>query len=177
MSDIDEDDRLLFREAVGKVKRLRSDRRQHSPPRRPALPHQRELETREVMLSLRHDPQAHTDEQPGDPVFYARSFLPRNVGRRLRRGQYRVDAELDLHGMNLSEARSSVLQFIQEARQHDAGCVRIIHGKGWRSGNAGPVLKPNVHFWLRQIDDVLAFSSATPADGGTGAVYVLLKTF
>ncbi|MEJ2631199.1 MAG: Smr/MutS family protein [Acidihalobacter sp.] len=177
MSDIDEDDRHLFRETVGNVKRLSHDRREHTPPQRPALPRQREMETREVMLSLKHDPQAHTDEQPGDPVFYARSFLPRSVGRRLRRGHYRIDAELDLHGMNIGEARRSLLQFIHEARQHGAGCVRIIHGKGWRSGNAGPVLKPNVNYWLRQIDEILAFSSATPADGGTGAVYVLLKAF
>ena len=177
MSDIDEDDRRLFREMVGDVKQLRHDRHEHAPLRPPARARQREQEIHEVMLSLRHDPQAHTDVQAADPLFYARSNLPRNISRRLRRGQYRIDAELDLHGMGLSEARRSTLQFIHEARQRGVGCVRIIHGKGWRSGNAGPVLKPNVNFWLRQIDEVLAFCSATPTDGGTGAVYVLLRTF
>lgn len=176
MSDIDEDDRRLFRSAVGEVKRLRTNRRAPVPHPKPTIANPRERDTREVMLSLSQDPQAYTEVQPGDTLFYARAGLTRPVVRRLRRGQYRIDAELDLHGMRLPEARRSVLEFIREACRRGLGCVRIVHGKGWRSGNEGPVLKPSVGHWLRQLDPVLAFCSATPADGGTGAVYVLLKT-
>lgn len=175
MPDIDENDRDLFRTAIGEVKRLQHDRRERSQPPRPAVARQRERDALDVMLRLREDPHSDTDVQPGDPVFYAQHSVPRAVARRLKRGQYRIDAELDLHGLRLEEARQATLQFIQDCRRHDLGCVRIIHGKGWRSGNDGPVLKPNVNHWLRHIADVLAFCSATPADGGTGAVYVLLK--
>lgn len=176
MPNIDDVDRQLFRETVGEIKRLHHDRNEQRPPRQPARALQSEREARDVLLSLRDAPEAHTDTQPGDPLFYAREAVPRIVSRRLRRGHYRIDAELDLHGMRLLEARRELLAFIHEARQRGLGCVRVIHGKGRRSGNAGPVLKPNVSGWLRQIDEVLAFSSATPADGGTGAVYVLLQT-
>lgn len=176
MSDIDKEDRELFRAAVGKVKRLHHDRHERPPATRAPRPVQRERELHEVMLSLRHDPQAFTDVQPGDPVFYARHNLPRSIVRRLRRGQFRIDAELDLHGMGVQAARRALLAFIHQTRARGAGCVRVVHGKGWRSGNDGPVLKPNVNHWLRQLDEVLAFCSAIPADGGTGAVYVLLRT-
>lgn len=175
MTDIDEDDRSLFRAAVGEVKRLHNDRHEQRPSPPPARPYQRERETREVMLSLSRDPQAPTDVQPGDYLSYARPGLARAVIKRLRRGQYRIDAELDLHGMSVAEAKNNVLDFTHEARRRGLGCVRIIHGKGWRSGNQGPVLKQNVNDWLPRIDDVLAFCSAVPADGGTGAVYVLIK--
>ena len=83
--------------------------------------------------------------------------------------------ELDLHGMTVAEARPMLAEFIADSRQQRLRCVRIIHGKGFRSASAQPVLKGLVNNWLRQHDGVLAFCSARPADGGTGAVYVLLK--
>jgi DNA-nicking Smr family endonuclease len=97
------------------------------------------------------------------------------VMRRLRRGLYPIEDELDLHGLNQTAARDSLADFI--ARSRDAGrrCIRIIHGKGYRSGARGPVLKTAVDLWLRRHMDVMAFTSARPIDGGSGALYVLLR--
>jgi DNA-nicking Smr family endonuclease len=97
------------------------------------------------------------------------------VMRRLRRGLYPVEDELDLHGLNQSVARDRLADFIARSRDSGRRCVRIIHGKGSRSGARGPVLKTAVNLWLRRHMDVMAFISARAIDGGTGAVYVLLR--
>jgi DNA-nicking Smr family endonuclease len=96
------------------------------------------------------------------------------VLRRLKRGQYRIEDEVDLHGLNQAAARDLLADFIEASRAHGLRCVRIIHGKGYRSGARGPVLKSAVNEWLRRHPDVVAFASARPLDGGTGAVYALL---
>ena len=87
-----------------------------------------------------------------------------------------VDGEIDLHGMTGAEAREALRVFIAEATARRMTCVRVIHGKGRRSGPRGPVLKNVVNLWLQRSDDVLAFGSARTVDGGSGAVYVLLRT-
>jgi DNA-nicking Smr family endonuclease len=97
------------------------------------------------------------------------------VMRRLRRGLYPIEDELDLHGLNQSVARDRLADFIARSRDSGRRCVRIIHGKGSRSGARGPVLKTAVDLWLRRHMDVMAFISARAIDGGTGAVYVLLR--
>jgi|SRR5580700_11105069 DNA-nicking Smr family endonuclease len=111
----------------------------------------------------------------GVALSFQRAGLRPQVMRRLRRGLYPTEDELDLHGLNQSAARDRLADFI--ARSRDAGrrCVRIIHGKGYRSGARGPVLKTAVDLWLRRHMDVMAFTSARGIDGGTGAVYVLLR--
>jgi len=95
--------------------------------------------------------------------------------RRLRRGLYPVAGELDLHGHDQASARSYLADFIEASRNAGYRCVRVIHGKGYRSGARGPVLKTAVNGWLRRHLDVMAFTSARTIDGGTGAVYVLLR--
>jgi len=97
------------------------------------------------------------------------------VMRRLRRGLYPIEDELDLHGLNQSLARDRLADFIARSRHSGRRCVRIIHGKGSRSGARGPVLKTAVNLWLRRHMDVMAFISARAIDGGTGALYVLLR--
>jgi DNA-nicking Smr family endonuclease len=97
------------------------------------------------------------------------------VMRRLRRGLYPAEDELDLHGLTQTAARDSLADFIARSRDSGRRCVRIIHGKGYRSGARGPVLKTAVDLWLRRHTDVMAFTSARAIDGGTGAVYVLLR--
>ena len=97
------------------------------------------------------------------------------VMRRLRRGLYPIEDELDLHGLNQSVARDRLADFIARSRDSGRRCVRIIHGKGSRSGARGPVLKTAVNLWLRRHMDVMAFISARAIDGGTGALYVLLR--
>lgn len=95
--------------------------------------------------------------------------------RRLRRGLYPVENELDLHGLSQTAARQQLADFITQSRDAGCRCVRIVHGKGYRSGARGPVLKAAVNLWLRRHLDVMAFVSARGIDGGAGAVYVLLR--
>ncbi len=97
------------------------------------------------------------------------------VMRRLRRGLYPIEDELDLHGLTQTAARDRLADFIARCRERGCRCVRIIHGKGYRSGVRGPVLKTAVNLWLRRHADVIAFVSARAIDGGAGAMYVLLR--
>ena len=106
---------------------------------------------------------------------FQRAGVRTDVMRRLRRGLYPVDDELDLHGLTQSAARNQLADFLAHSRGGGLRCVRIIHGKGYRSGARGPVLKIAVNLWLRRHMDVMAFVSARAIDGGAGAVYVLLR--
>jgi DNA-nicking Smr family endonuclease len=106
---------------------------------------------------------------------FQRAGVRIDVMRRLRRGLYPVDDELDLHGLTQSAARNQLADFLAHSRDGGLRCVRIIHGKGYRSGARGPVLKIAVNLWLRRHMDVMAFVSARAIDGGAGAVYVLLR--
>ena len=110
-----------------------------------------------------------------EALSFQRAGVRTQVMRRLRRGLYPIDDELDLHGLSQSAARSELADFIARSRARGCRCVRIIHGKGYRSGARGPVLKTAVNLWLRPHLDVMAFVSARAIDGGTGALYVLLR--
>lgn len=110
----------------------------------------------------------------GDELSFRRPGIPETLLRKLRRGHFSVDAELDLHGLTSPQARSALREFIGYEITRGARCVRVIHGKGLGSGPRGPVLKNVVNIWLRRADVVVAFGSARPLDGGSGAVYVLL---
>ncbi len=114
-------------------------------------------------------------EQLGEEIAFRRPGLPEKTFRRLRRGRFSVEAEADLHGLTVSQAKQLLRDFIGESARDRLGCVRVIHGKGLGSGPGGPVLKGKVQRWLSQWDEVLAFVSARPQDGGSGAVYVLLR--
>lgn len=118
--------------------------------------------------------------QPLDPWFvlqFKRPGIQNGVYRKLRLGHYSVDARLDLHRMTVKRAREEVFSFIAEATSLGLRTLLILHGKGQSSDapkNAG-ILKGYVDHWLRRLDEVQAFHSAQPAQGGTGAVYVLLR--
>ncbi|HEY2934760.1 MAG TPA: Smr/MutS family protein [Acidobacteriota bacterium] len=104
--------------------------------------------------------------------------VSRTVMRKLRRGEFSVRAQCDLHGMTQKEARDEVLRFIKDSARRHLGCVRIIHGKGNNSQSKTPILKARLQEWLfgrRLSRYVLAYASARPCDGGTGAIYVLLR--
>ncbi|MEP6885341.1 MAG: Smr/MutS family protein [Gammaproteobacteria bacterium] len=109
------------------------------------------------------------------PLSFQRAGVRIQVMRRLRRGLYPIEDELDLHGLSQTAARDRLAQFIALSREVGCRCVRIIHGKGYRSGVRGPVLKTAVNLWLRRHTDVMAFVSARAIDGGAGAMYVLLR--
>jgi DNA-nicking Smr family endonuclease len=104
---------------------------------------------------------------------FARSGIQQKVMKRLRQGLMPWHAAVDLHGCTLDQAREAVDQLIGQARADGIAVIKIVHGKGSRNEQA--LLKSCVNGWLRQIQAVLAFTSALPRDGGTGAVYVLLK--
>lgn len=106
---------------------------------------------------------------------FCRTGIQKGIFRKLRSGQYRISDELDLHGATIKQAKRILVYFLQETPQFESCCVRIIHGKGHRSGNNKAVLKSHVNHWLSEHERVLAFHSAKPKDGGAGAVYVLLK--
>ena len=172
--DGENDDESLFRKAVNGTRPLKQDRNNPHRPRRKPVPLQRQRDDQEVMANLLSDDYS-PDIETGEELLFVRTGIQQRVLRKFRRGQYTIEAELDLHGRTASEARELVSQFLHRARASNKRCVRIIHGKGLSSIGKLPVLKVKVNSWLRQWDEVLAFCSARPNDGGTGAVYVLLK--
>ncbi len=109
-----------------------------------------------------------------DEPTFRRTYVRDEVLRKLKRGQFPVEAEIDLHGLRQHAAQEALRQFLNDSLRRGLHCVRVIHGKGLRSGPGGPVLKLIVHHWLRKVENVAAFAAARPADGGSGAVYVLL---
>lgn len=172
--DIDEEERRLFREAMREVRPLATDRRAEDRSRPTPRAAQREADEAEVREALVSGEGDLLPEDTGEELFHARSGIQKRVLRRLRRGQYAMQAEIDLHGLTRAEAARDLSAFLADCRTRGLTGVRIIHGKGRRSSNEGPVLKPAVAGWLRRRNDVLAFCSARPADGGSGALYVLL---
>ena len=115
------------------------------------------------------------EESSGEALRFQRATVGRTTMRMLTRGSYAIQAEIDLHGMTLAEAKPRLEKFVYRCARGNKLCIRIVHGKGLGSGERGPVLKKGVARWLRKWDAVLAFVSARQVDGGTGAVYVLLK--
>jgi DNA-nicking Smr family endonuclease len=111
-----------------------------------------------------------------EALAFRRPGVRTQVVRRLRRGLIPIDGELDLHGLSQTAARDLLAGYLVQSRDAGWQCVRIIHGKGHRSGSRGPLLKAAVDTWLRRHADVMAFCSARGIDGGTGAVYVLLRS-
>ena len=115
------------------------------------------------------------ESDSGDALHFHRQFVGKRTMRKLKRGGFSVQAEIDLHGMTLNEAKPRLMDFIKFSASQNKMCVRVVHGKGLGSGERGPVLKNAVNRWLRRWDNVLAFVSTRQVDGGTGAVYVLLQ--
>jgi len=175
MSESDERDKEIFRAAMREVKRLRPALRKPEPPKPAAQARFTRLDQREVLRESLLPPPDEALLNTGDELLFRRPHVPEAVLLKLRRGHYAVDAEIDLHGLNGAEAKAALREFLAGAAQRRMTCVRVIHGKGKRSGPRGPVLKNVVNRWLQHSDAVLAFGSARSVDGGSGAVYVLLS--
>ena len=169
-----DEDRDLFRQATRDVRRIEDDRA--SPAQTGPAPRTRGQTQRESPdLQGFADSQWTPDVAPGDILSFTRPGVQRREFTRLRRGRFPIEANLDLHGRTVAEAVTALAGFLEHSRQCGRRCVRIVHGKGFRSPAGRPVMKANVDRWLRTRGEVLAFCSATPPDGGTGALYVLLK--
>lgn len=166
------DDEQIFQQALDDVQPLSQNRaepfRKRLPPR-PLYLDDGSSEEEELDLYSENEIEA-TDE-----LYFARPGIQNRVVRDLRRGHLEIGLELDLHGLTARHAREDLNQFIEECHRRGIRCARIIHGKGYGSEDRQPVLKQKLNIWLRQRKDVLAFTSATRRDGGTGAAYVLLR--
>ncbi len=167
-----------FAALVGEVAPLPPhDRAEIARPRPSPVPAQR---LRDDAQALRESLSDHVPLElaleTGEALRFLRTGLPGETLRKLRRGHWRIDSHLDLHGHSVDEARGALVVFLEECRRHASRCVRIVHGKGLGSKNREPVLKAKVAGWLAQRDEVLAYCEARPADGGGGAVVVLLKS-
>lgn len=174
---MDEQDRALFRQAMRGVRRLNKSARQplKLSPAKPRARFARADRHAVLEESLGAISPFEPVEEAGDALLFRRPGVNETVFRQLRRGQYRVDGEVDLHGMTAAMVEPVLRDFLAEVVQHRARVVRVIHGKGLRSGNRGPVLKLVASNYLRRVGAVLAFASAREVDGGSGAILVLLN--
>lgn len=168
-------ERDLFALTVGAVTRLRIVAVAPHRPKPVAAARQRERDEAAVMLeaiSDEFDVESLLDTD--DTLSFRRSGIGPEVVRKLRRGVWAIQAQLDLHGLRREEARERLNRFVHDARRDGLRCVRVIHGKGNGSPGREPVLKGKVKTWLVQKKDVIAFTQARASDGGTGALMVLL---
>src|SRR5580658_6995914 len=171
----DEDEAALFREATRGVKPLtRAVAVSPDAPKPRARARFTRADRQAVLEEILNGSPDEPELNAADPSLFARPGVSASTLRKLRRGQYRVQAELDLHGLTQDEATVQLREFLLASLHSRARCLRIVHGKGLRSGAKGPVLRELVNRTLRRCAPVLAFTSARQVDGGTGAVYVLL---
>jgi DNA-nicking Smr family endonuclease len=171
------DEEALLREALKGVAPLRdSGKASTRPPPPPPIPVQALREDEQVLHdSLSDLTPVEVGTETGEELVFLRPGLSNQVLRKLRRGFWATQDQLDLHGLRTDDARQLMVDFLNAALKHGMRCVRVVHGKGLRSVNAQPVLRAKVGKWLAQRDEVLAFVQARPEDGGSGAVMILLK--
>ena len=171
----DEDAHKLFVDAVGPVRKIRYERTESTTTPPPPEPRQSLLDEARVpgeLIASTIDPAV---IEVGEELSYLKDGHSPALLRKLKRGQFSIADEIDLHQMTAEVARAAVSGFLADSKRSGKLCVRIIHGKGLRSRNEGPVLKRLVDGLLRRRGDVLAFASAKPNEGGTGATIVLLR--
>jgi DNA-nicking Smr family endonuclease len=167
-----DDDRRAFIEATRDVRPIAPDDR---VPRMPRKPKPKAKATRRARSAVMEDSLAgHWPEAAHGEIEFRQPGISRQTLRQLRSGRFSIEAEIDLHGMTRAEAQRELKAFVLECIDRGVGCIRVVHGKGTRSGQGGPVLKSSVHHWLAQWEEILAYASARVRDGGSGAVYVLL---
>lgn len=166
-----------FRAAVGAVTPLAIKQRvEHDRPPHPPVAHKRLEDDQQVLIAsvsdeFEIDTLLHTDAE----LSFRRPGIGPDVLRKLRRGEWVIQDHLDLHGLRVDEARELLGQFLREAIRRGLRCVRVVHGKGLGSKDRQPVLKGKARVWLAQRDEVIAFCQARPAEGGSGALVVLLR--
>ena len=171
------EDADLFRASVSDVTPLPPPAKvEHDLPLPRPIPAQRLRDERETLAdSLSDEIPWDAGIESGEELSFARNGIGPQTLKKLRRGHWVVQEELDLHGLTSVEARVMLVEFLNRCRHRGVRCIRIIHGKGLRSKNREPVLKLKVAYWLMQRQEILAFCQARRSDGGGGAVVVLLK--
>lgn len=171
-----EAEKNLFIRAVGQVAILPSSNTAQIPkvPRPPVATQLQIDEAKVVQDSLSDEFDVSTLLDTDDTLSFRRPGVGPEVTRKLRKGDWAIQREIDLHGLRSDEARLALTTFIREAHKYGIRCVRVVHGKGLGSPGKTPVLKSKVHSWLVQKNQVMAFVQAKPAEGGAGALVVLL---
>jgi DNA-nicking Smr family endonuclease len=167
----------IFADAIGHVVPLRKTASERPARARPTpIARQRERDEAAALAeSIGDVVDAESLLETDDALSFRRRGIGVDVVRKLRRGVWALQDEIDLHGLRRDEAHARVAQFLREATRSGLRCVRVVHGKGHGSPGREPVLKARVKAWLVKHEDVLAFTHARPADGGHGALIVLLK--
>jgi len=167
----------LFINAAGAVQPLPNKHKALLKKEQPApIPRQQLLDDQAVLIEAISDEfDASTLLDTDAHLSFRRPGIGTDVTRKLRRGDWSIQRQLDLHGLRSEEAREHLSHFIREAHKQGIRCVRVVHGKGLGSPGKAPILKNKVHSWLVQKKEVLAFVQAKPADGGAGALVVLLQ--
>ena len=173
---LSDEDAALFRKSVGPVKKVKSDLSQLTYQKKPK-PYPKKSVT---AVSANHKFDKHSEHaieklSHEDSISFVLPTLPRKTLSKLRKGQFGVNASVDLHGLTSQQAKQELSRFLHYSVEEGYQCIHIIHGKGYRSTNDHPILKNDINVWLRQHQDIQAFCSTPPKDGGTGAVFVLLK--
>jgi len=169
-------ERDLFSRAIGATQPLRRPAAVPLSPEPPApIPVQHQLDEQRVLReSLSDEFDVTTLLDVDDAMSFRRPGISTEITRKLRAGEWSIQRQLDLHGMRSDEAREALGSFIRTAHKHGMRCVRVVHGKGLGSPGKQPVLKTKTQRWLIQKNEVLAFVQAKPAEGGAGALVVLL---
>ncbi|MDD4913748.1 MAG: Smr/MutS family protein [Methylococcales bacterium] len=172
-SEFTENDNL-FRAAVGKVRAIETNTVILKPDKKPRpVPAVKPLERVDPLQNEIVDALKTLYQE--DRMAFMAPGLQKNVLKKLRKGYYGLDAEIDLHGLSSRDALQQLLRFLHDCVEDGCRSVLIVHGKGYHSPDNQPVLKNDINLWLRQHQDVLAFCSAPPKTGGAGALLVLLR--
>lgn len=171
------EEKEVFSLAVGKVKPLpQQGQAQLARRQPPPVPAQQQLDAQKVLQETMSDEWDTSSLLDADETLsFRRPGIGIDVTRKLRKGDWTVQAQIDLHNLRTDEAREALGSFIRESYKQGLRCLRVVHGKGLGSPGKVPVLKNKVHSWLIQKNQVLAFVQATPAQGGAGALVVLLQ--
>ena len=165
-----------FRKALAGVRPLAEPRRKPLARRAPApVPRQSRRDERAVLAESLGPVSLDDALDSGEELTDVREGIGRDVLRKLRRGHWVIQGELDLHGMNREQAAVAVAEFLRRCLKRGVRCARIVHGKGLGSRNREPVLKVKLRGWLLR-EEVLAYCQAPAAEGGSGAVLVLLRS-
>lgn len=167
----------LLRAALADVQPLpRLNRAALIRPKPLPIAAQRQRDEQEALRdTLSDNPAWEQGLETGEELLFRRDGLSQEHIRKLRRGHWKIQDHLDLHGHTVAEARPLTAAFLARAIRNSLRCVRIVHGKGLSSPNREPVLKKKLSGWLAQRDEVLAYCQAPQTEGGGGAVLVLLR--
>lgn len=175
--DISRQDIELFRQVIGEVDKIEHDGAELPTPKPSPVPNQTIISEQNSLKQMANNPFDIPDIEIGDELYFRRSGVQQQIMRKLRRGQFAIESELDLHGMTVSVAKKELKDFLVYCQSTNRRCIRIIHGKGHGSVDKIPVLKNKLNKWLQNFDSILAFCSAPTHDGGTGAIYALINKY